>query len=128
MASASKEAKKLADELFRLHGAPTAEQVAETIDIARAVEYKEASRAGIQAITRAQLEVLHQVIDLVEKGNTTKLVTPGMGPKRNIDQVVKALKREHARLKGIDEYVPPSRKSAIITEPNTVALPKGKYR
>lgn len=125
---ASAESQHLADELFAKCVSPTNVDVAEYLDIVRAIEYKECSRVGVHAVIRAQLEVIGQCIDMVEKGNKSVLVTPGAGPKRTIDKVVKAMKAEYARLKGMDEYVPPTRKSTIIVEPNTVALPKGDYK
>ncbi len=124
----SEESNKLAGELFAEHPTPTARDVAEYLDIVRAIEYKEASRAGIQAVVRAQLEVIDQCIQLVGSHNKTGLVTPGMGPRRTIGKAIEAMKKESARLRGIDEYVPPARKSTIIAEPNTVALPKGEYK
>ncbi len=124
----SKEATKLADELFTDKPTPSARDVAEYLDIMRAIEFKEASRAGIQAVVRAQLEVIDQCVQLVESHNKSALVTPGAGPKRMIGKAIEAMKRESARLRGIDEYVPPARKSTLISAPNTVALPKGDYK
>lgn len=124
---ASAESQKLADELFSKYASPTSVDVAEYFDIVRAIEYKESSRAGIRAVVRAQLEVIEQCVDMVEKGNKSVLVTAGGGPKRTIDKVIKAMKAESARLRGLDEYVPPPHKSTIISEAPMPALPKGKF-
>lgn len=127
----SKASLEMAEELWATalleERSPTTAEIAVALDVARAAEYKEAARAGIRGIVSAQLEVIAQCIDLVERANKSEVVTPGKGPRMRIGEVLKAMEREHARLKGMENYVPPER-VPLIVEPTAAALPKGKLR